>query len=103
MCGAGASADIIQTHMPIKTKRWDDPAEADDGFRLLVTRYRPRGVSKADETWNEWLPALGPGKDLHAAIYTHRSSPIPWPSLDSGTSRIDRIHGFCSSAGRCCQ
>ena len=65
--------------MPIKTKRWDDPAEADDGFRLLVTRYRPRGVSKADETWNEWLPALGPGKDLHAAIYTHRSSPIPWP------------------------
>ena len=67
------------THMPIKTKRWDDPAEPDDGFRLLVTRYRPRGVSKADETWDEWLPALGPGKDLHAAVYTDRSSPIPWP------------------------
>ena len=65
--------------MPIKTKRWDDPAEPDDGFRLLVTRYRPRGVRKEDETWDQWLPALGPEKDLHAAVYTDRSSPIPWP------------------------
>ena len=65
--------------MPIKTKRWDDPAEPDDGYRLLVTRYRPRGVRKEDETWDEWVPALGPDKELHAAVYTDRSSPIPWP------------------------
>ena len=65
--------------MPIKTKRWCDPAEADDGYRLLVTRYRPRGVSKADETWDEWKPALGPDKTLHAAVYTETSSKIPWP------------------------
>ena len=65
--------------MPIKTKRWNDPAEGDDGFRLLVTRYRPRGVAKADETWDKWMPHLGPGKDLHAAVYTDRSSPIRWP------------------------
>ena len=50
-----------------------------DGFRLLVTRYRPRGVSKAEETWDEWRPQLGPDKALHAAVYTNRSSPIPWP------------------------
>jgi len=65
--------------MPIKTKRWDDPREPDDGFRLLVTRYRPRGVRKEDETWDAWEPALGPDKALHAAVYTDRSSPIPWP------------------------
>jgi len=65
--------------MPIRTKRWDDPADPDDGFRLLVTRYRPRGVRKEDETWDQWLPALGPDKALHAAVYTDRSSPIPWP------------------------
>ena len=65
--------------MPLKTKRWNDPAEPDDGFRLLVTRYRPRGVAKAEETWDQWMPQLGPGKDLHAAVYTDRSSPIPWP------------------------
>ena len=65
--------------MPIKTKRWNDPKEPDDGFRLLVTRYRPRGVSRADETWDDWRPELGPDKGLHAAVYTERSSPIPWP------------------------
>ena len=65
--------------MPVKTKRWDDPAEPDDGFRLLVTRYRPRGVSKADETWDAWQPALGPSKELHRAVYTDKSTPIPWP------------------------
>src|SRR3954468_23320150 len=65
--------------VPIRTKRWNDPAEPDDGFRLLVTRYRPRGVAKADETWDAWQPALGPGKALHRAVYTDSSSPIPWP------------------------
>src|SRR3982750_120649 len=65
--------------MPIKTRRWNDPAEPDDGFRLLVTRYRPRGVSKADETWDAWQPALGPSKELHRAVYTESSTPIPWP------------------------
>ena len=65
--------------MPIKTKRWNDPEEADDGFRLLVTRYRPRGISKAQETWHAWQPALGPDKALHAAVYTASSSKIPWP------------------------
>ena len=65
--------------MPVKTKRWDDPSEPEDGFRLLVTRYRPRGVSKADETWDAWQPALGPSKELHCAVYTDKSTPIPWP------------------------
>jgi uncharacterized protein YeaO (DUF488 family) len=65
--------------MPLKTKRWNDPAEPDDGFRLLITRYRPRGVSKAEETWDQWRPHLGPSKDLHAAVYTDTSSKIPWP------------------------
>jgi len=65
--------------MPLKTKRWNDPIEPDDGFRLLVTRYRPRGVSKADETWNEWRPELGPPRELHAAVYMETASPIPWP------------------------
>jgi uncharacterized protein YeaO (DUF488 family) len=55
--------------MPIRTKRWDDPREADDGFRLLVCRYRPRGLPKADETWDAWQANLGPSRELHAAAY----------------------------------
>lgn len=76
--------------MPIRTKRWNDPREADDGFRLLVTRYRPRGVSKAEETWDEWRPELGPDKELHAAVYTDRSSPIAWPQYRSRYLEIQR-------------
>jgi uncharacterized protein YeaO (DUF488 family) len=62
----------------IKTKRWNDPREADDGFRLLVTRYRPRGVRSEDETWDAWQPALGPSKHLHAAYYGKNGAPIGW-------------------------
>jgi uncharacterized protein YeaO (DUF488 family) len=53
----------------IHTRRWNDPPAADEGFRLLVTRYRPRGVAKADETWDAWEPDLGPSVQLHAAAY----------------------------------
>ena len=59
-------------------RRWNDPAGPAEGFRLLVTRYRPRGVSKAQETWDAWEPALGPSKQLHAAVYGKGVSPIPW-------------------------
>jgi uncharacterized protein YeaO (DUF488 family) len=64
--------------LPIKTRRWNDPREDDDGFRLLVCRYRPRGVKKEDETWDAWQPALGPSKELHAAYYGKTGEPIGW-------------------------
>src|SRR5687767_2878094 len=66
--------------MAIRTKRWNDPAEPDDGYRVLVTCYRPRGVSKAEETWDVWMKHLGPSKELHAAAYGKTGgSPLPWP------------------------
>ncbi|HVR72923.1 MAG TPA: DUF488 family protein [Planctomycetota bacterium] len=64
--------------MPIKTKRWNDPVEPDDGFRLLVCRYRPRALPRADETWDAWQPALGPSRVLHADFYGKNGSPIGW-------------------------
>jgi uncharacterized protein YeaO (DUF488 family) len=62
----------------IRTKRWDDPREETDGFRLLVCRYRPRALPKAKETWDAWWKQLGPSKDLHAAIYGKHGEPIEW-------------------------
>ena len=63
----------------IKTKRWNDPAEPGDGFRLLVCRYRPRALPKSDETWDLWWSHLGPSKELHAAYYgKHGQTPIEW-------------------------
>ncbi len=64
--------------MPLKTKRWNDPAESDDGYRLLICRYRPRGVAKEDETWDAWCSDLAPSKKLHADFYGKNGPPITW-------------------------
>jgi uncharacterized protein YeaO (DUF488 family) len=64
--------------MPVLTRRWDDLPYKDEGFRILVTRYRPRGLPKADETWDAWEPNLGPSKQLHAAAYAKVGLGISW-------------------------
>jgi uncharacterized protein YeaO (DUF488 family) len=66
--------------MPVKTKRWNDPKDADDGFRLLICRLRPRGVSKATEPWDEWWPELGPSRALLDDFHGKGESaePLPW-------------------------
>jgi len=64
--------------MPLKTKRWNDPRKKGDGFRLLICRYRPRGVRKEDETWDNWCPELGPSRKLHADFYGKNGPPITW-------------------------
>src|SRR6266852_9576362 len=62
----------------IKTKTWDAPRDADDGFRLLICRYRPRALPKKKETWRKWYPWLGPSRELHAAFYGKTGDPIGW-------------------------
>jgi uncharacterized protein YeaO (DUF488 family) len=54
--------------MHIGSKRWNDPV-GDDGTRILISRYRPRGVPKSAETWSEWHKELAPSEGLHAAWY----------------------------------
>jgi uncharacterized protein YeaO (DUF488 family) len=63
----------------VRTKRWNDPADSDDGFRLLVCRLRPRGVAKARETWDAWWPELGPSRELLDAFHGKgRAAPLSW-------------------------
>ena len=64
--------------MPVRTKRWNDPAEAADGFRLLVCRIRPRGVAKATEPWDDWWPDLGPSRGLLDDFHGKTAPPIAW-------------------------
>jgi uncharacterized protein YeaO (DUF488 family) len=64
--------------MPIHTKRWCDKRAKSDGYRLLICRYRPRGVRKEDETWDGWCPDLGPSRQLHADYYGKHGPPISW-------------------------
>lgn len=69
--------------MPIKTKRWNEPREPDDGFRLLITRYRPRGVKKQDETWDAWNPDLGPSRELLARFKGKVGDGLAWSAYRS--------------------
>ena len=61
-----------------QTRRWNDPPWPNEGVCILVTRYRPRGLAKANETWDEWDPDLGPSIDLHKAAYGKGVLAIPW-------------------------
>lgn len=50
--------------MNIVIKRiYDDPT-ADDGFRVLVDRLWPRGVSKQRAALDAWMKDLAPSPDL---------------------------------------
>jgi uncharacterized protein YeaO (DUF488 family) len=71
----------IDQGLRIKTKRWNDPVEPKDGHRLLVCRYRPRGVRKDAETWDAWSAQLGPSRELHADYYGKHGPPIGWPEF----------------------
>lgn len=62
----------------IKTKRWNDPKDPDDGYRLLVCRYRPRALKKSKETWHGWCPDLGPSRELHADFYGKDRPKATW-------------------------
>jgi uncharacterized protein YeaO (DUF488 family) len=65
--------------MPLHTKRWNDPAGADDGYRLLICRLRPRGVAKATQPWDDWWPELGPSRELLDAFHGKGGvAPLPW-------------------------
>jgi uncharacterized protein YeaO (DUF488 family) len=63
----------------IRTRRWNDKRRRGDGMRVLICRYRPRALPKADETWDLWWKDLGPSKELHAAFYGKGGqSPLGW-------------------------
>lgn len=53
--------------MPVRTKSVKEPAAPDDGTRVLITRFRPRGVRKGAETWVAWDKRLAPSLELFDA------------------------------------
>jgi uncharacterized protein YeaO (DUF488 family) len=50
--------------MKILVKRIYEPVAKSDGFRVLVDRLWPRGISKSDAKLDLWLPNLGPSTAL---------------------------------------
>jgi uncharacterized protein YeaO (DUF488 family) len=64
----------------VRTRRWSDPIEPGDGLRVLISRYRPRALPKSKETWDAWMPDLGPSRELLAA---YQEGKIGWGAYRS--------------------
>ena len=63
----------------IKTKSvYHDPQEPPDGFRVLVMRYWPRGVSKSQV--DLWLRDLGPDAAL---LDSYRKGRTDWETFSA--------------------
>ena len=48
--------------MAVKTKSIYEPAAPEDGVRVLITRYYPRGVRK--DRFDRWVKSLSPSREL---------------------------------------
>ncbi len=62
----------------IVTKRAYEPAAASDGFRVLIDRLWPRGVSKAKAHLDAWEKDIAPSRELRE-WYGH--DPAKWPEF----------------------
>ena len=60
----------------IRTKRIYDPPSPEDGFRLLVMRLWPRGVTKG--AVDAWEKDLGPSREL---LTSFRAGKLSWEDL----------------------
>jgi uncharacterized protein YeaO (DUF488 family) len=50
--------------MDVRLKRAYEPAEASDGYRVLIDRLWPRGVSREQAHLGEWARELAPSSEL---------------------------------------
>ncbi len=89
----------------IKTKSVYEPKADDDGVRVLVTRYWPRGVKK--DFVDHWLKELGTAAAL---IKVWRAGGLSWESFREGymdefsseakAASFKELKGIIKDAGR---
>ena len=57
----------------LRWKRIYDKAEEEDGFRILVDRLWPRGISKADAQLGDWARDVAPSAALRSAFHRNET------------------------------
>lgn len=57
--------------MEIRTKRIYDDAAPEDGFRVLVDRLWPRGISREQARLDTWAKDLAPSDELRKWFHDH--------------------------------
>jgi len=53
----------------VKIKRVYEPAEDSDGLRVLVDKFWPRGMKKADLSYDLWIKTIGPSDNLRKMFH----------------------------------
>ena len=66
--------------MEIRVKRVYEPASDDDGFRILVDRLWPRGLSKEKAAVDEWAKEVAPSGELRRGFHHDGMS---WPDFEA--------------------
>lgn len=61
--------------MKINLKRAYDKAEKSDGYRILVDRLWPRGISKEQAQIDQWLKEISPSNELRKA---YKNGNLDW-------------------------
>jgi len=81
----------------IKLKRiYDEPSD-DDGYRILVDRLWPRGISKKDANLDEWKKEVAPSSELriwfgHKAERFEEFGRLYREELMSKTEELNRLN-----------
>lgn len=83
----------------LRLKRAYEPAEPDDGARILIDRLWPRGVSKVKIALDDWMKNIAPSAELRK-WFGH--DPKRWPEfqrryraeLQQHTQELDRIRAL---------
>lgn len=57
--------------MAIKTKRIYEPAAATDGYRVLVDRLWPRGLTKEAAGIDRWMKEVAPSNELRTWFHAN--------------------------------
>lgn len=65
-----------RTEPRVRAKRIYEAPSPDDGYRVLATRYWPRGVAKASV--DEYVSALAPSRRL---LQSYRAGDITWEAF----------------------
>lgn len=82
--------------MNIQVKRVYENPDPKDGFRILVDRLWPRGLSKESAKIDLWLKAVAPSNELRN---WYRHDPQKWPEfreryfaeLDNNTEAVNEL------------
>ena len=86
----------------VKTKSVYDPIEQSDGQRFLVTRFWPRGLSKAKLVLTAWLRELAPSRAL---LKAWKAEELSWSDYEvryyeEMSGQQERIRELSDKAGR---